>query len=497
MPTRIPGPSTPGTGPQPAPHGAPGAEARPEPPVRPGAADSRFARLKQRLSACLPGGGSPPGGAEASMRPRLRLPCPGEGPAQPTRGKLLWPNGHWSTGHISDTPQGSVFEPTSRRKDPVLAQRGRHKPAQPRNALPAALPVVARPGDPSGRQFVPRLPQVVTAQHFPHDAARQGPSQDGSVHDLLHAVGTPALERIVRDCAGTGNGLGYIETVALKQLHGFSLREVAAQCTDPQAAVHAAWALRARHCELRLECRPAPDGLAEPGFKVWASFDVATMRATLAALSAGEVWQVWVPHGTDADPPGHALAIGLQKQADGRVRLSVINSNGWHMQGPVRGACTPGVFKTLSQDEAAAAMQDLLSGGIPPRPADLSMRDWTFCALGRPLLTWFMGAGPADAGMSTDFHGTGRPLVSSPQKTGDCASECLFAFLATVLQPADYKLAKAACLNTLVQICDQLEHPGGAAKKTPLQAARRRLQERITTSLSGSMVASARPAPGR
>lgn len=109
----------------------------------------------------------------------------------------------------------------------------------------------------------------------------------------------------------------------------------------------------------------------------------------------------------------------------------------------------PGVFKTLTQDDAVAAMQDLLSGGIPPRPADISMRDWTFCARGRPLLTSLKSAGPADAG----------------------------------------KLAKAACLNTLVQICDQLEPPGSAAKNSPLQKARRRLQERITASLSGSMVA--------
>jgi len=119
----------------------------------------------------------------------------------------------------------------------------------------------------------------------------------------------------------------------------------------------------------------------------------------------------------------------------------------------------------------------------------MSMRDWTFTALGRPLLTWFKGAGPADAEISTDFHGTGRPLASSPQKTGDCTSESFFAFLATVLPPADYKFAKAACLNTLVQICDQLEPPGTAAANSPLQKARRRLQERITASLSGSLVA--------
>jgi hypothetical protein len=429
------------------------------------------------------------------MRPRLQLPLPGEGPAQPAPAKLLWPNGRRSTGHVSDTPEGPVFEVASRRKDPVLAQRGRHKPAQPRDRLPAALPVVVKPEDPSGQQFVPRLPQVVTAQDFPHDP-QQGPSNDGSVHDLLHVVGAPTLERIVRDCGATGDGLDNTEALALKHLLGFSLQSVAAQCTDPQVVVHVARALQAKHCELTLRCRPDPEGQAEPRFDLQANFEAATPRTTLAALSAGAIWHVRMSHFTDGSPGRHSLGIALQKQADGRVRLSVINSNGWPMQERARGACMPGVFKTLSQDEAAAALQDLLSGGIPPRPAAMPMRDWTFCALGRPLFTWLKNAGPADAGLSTDFHGTGRPLVSSPQKTGDCVSESLFAFLATVLQPADYKLAKAACLNTLVQICDQLEPPGSAARNSPLQAARRRLQERITASLSGSMVARERP-PGR
>ena len=485
MPMRIPGPSTPSTDLHPAPHESPGTDSRPGPPDRPAPAASGFDRLKRRVSACLPCGG-PPGGAEASMRPRLQLPLPGEGRAQPAPGKLLWPNGRQSAGHVSNTPEGPVFKVASDRKDPVLAKRGRGKPTQPRDKLPAALPVVARVEDPSGRQFVPWLPQMVTAQDFQHDPL-QGPINKGSMRDLLKAAGAPTLERIVRDCGANGNGLSHTGIVAFKALLGFSLRAIAAQCTDPWAAVHAAQALQAWHHDLTLRFQPDPNGQGEPRIDLRANPDAAPTRTTLAALSAGEIWHGRMIH--DTGPLTHSLGLALQKQADGRVRLSVINPNGWPMQPSAQGAYTPGVFKILSPDEAVAAMQDLLSGGIPQRPADMAMSDWTFCALGMPLFTWFKSAGPADAEISTDFHGTGRPLVSSPQKTIDCTSESLFAFLATVLPPADYKLAKAACLNTLVQICDHLEPPGSAAKKSPLQVARRRLQERITTSLSGYMVA--------
>jgi len=446
------------------------------------------------------------------MRPRVQLPLPGDGRAQPdslpaprpNSHKLLWPDGSKSKGQAWDTPDGPVFEVASRKKDPVLIRRGRHKPALPRDPLPAALPVVAKPGDPSGREFLPWLPQMVTDQDFPRDPPQDRSPDDRSMSKLLHAIGTPMLERIVRECGATGDGLNDEGTVALKHLLGITLRAVEAQCADPQAVAHAVRALEDRHCEVNLRCRPDLDGAAEPRLAIYANFDATNTRNKVTTLPPGRIWHVQLVHNTTGGGAGHSLGLAVQKQADGRVRLSMTNSNGWPMltnsngwpmQPRARGAYTPGVFKTMSQDEAVAAIQDLLSGGLPPRPEDMSMRDWTFTALGRPLLTWFKSAGPADAEISTDFHGTGRPLASSPQKTGDCTSESYFAFLATVLPPADYKFAKAACLNTLVQICDQLEPPGTAAANSPLQKARRRLQERITASLSGSLVApQARPA---
>jgi hypothetical protein len=505
MLTRIP-PSLPAPTAElpPAPHESPSTGPRPGPLDRPAPGMPGPAPLKRRILACLPCGGAP-GGAEAPMRPRVQLPLPGDGQAQPdslpaprpVSGKLLWPDGSQSKGQVSDTPDGPMFEVASRKKDPVLIKRGHHKPALPRDRLPAALPVVAKPGDPSGRQFVPRLPQMVTAREFLRHPDEERPLHDGPVSGLLYAAGTPRLKRIVQECGATGDGLDDQEAIALKHLLRLTLREAGPQCADPQAVAHAAQALGGRHCEVNLRYQPDLDGAGEPRLAIYANFDATITRDTVTSLSPGKIWHVQFVHNRVEETGGHSLGLAVQKQADGRVRLSVINSNGWPMQPRARGACTPGVFKTMGQDEAVAAIQDLLSGGIPPRPEGMSMRDWTFTGLGRPLLTWFKGAGPADAEISTDFHGTGRPLASSPQKTEDCTSESLFAFLATVLPPADYKLAKAACLNTLVQICDQLEPPGTAAANSPLQKARRRLQERITSSLSGHMVAATPQAPSR
>ena len=114
-------------------------------------------------------------------------------------------------------------------------------------------------------------------------------------------------------------------------------------------------------------------------------------------------------------------------------------------------------------------------------------------------MEWLSQVGPpgSESGVEAHRDETGRPVVTTLQKAGDWGIEAMFAFMASALQPADYKLAKAACLNTLVQIADRLEPPGTPQADPDLQAARRRLQERITSSLSGSMVASAPQAPGR
>jgi hypothetical protein len=62
-----------------------------------------------------------------------------------------------------------------------------------------------------------------------------------------------------------------------------------------------------------------------------------------------------------------------------------------------------------------------------------------------------------------------------------------FAFMATVLQPSDYKLVKAACLNTLLQLADRVES-AAAAPRVP-KAVRQQLKRRISTSFSGALVA--------
>jgi hypothetical protein len=473
-------------------------------PVSPGqqaAAASGFDKLKRRVKACVAWCGAPGGTEAAPLRPRVQLPRLAERPAQPAPGLLRWPDGRSSTGQVVQAQEGPAFEVPSRKRDAVLAERGRGKPGRLPDSAPALLPVAAAPGDVHGRIFVPRLPQVLANEDFGADGSFKvnkdchvlGQGASASECKRLNSIRPDALADIVLEAGTTGDkGLGSPHIVAMKQLFGRSLEAIAQQCTDPQAVRDAAQALQARDSALFLQPRVEPN--REPAFEACASFDAREVRDRLAALSPGQTWHLRVfQAGHDAS--GHFLGITLRKQDDGNFRVGVVNSNGWFGHARHTAGDVPGQFKTMSPAETVAAMQDLVAGRMPPRPLDIPEWAWLSSAKGRPLLAWLEGAGQADL-ESGDFHGTGADLQSARQKAGNCTSESLFAFLATALPPADYKLAKAACLNTLVQVADRLEPPGSAAPDSPLQAARQRLQQRITSGLSGHMVAP-RPGPGQ
>jgi hypothetical protein len=438
-------------------------------------------------------------GSPDAYRPRVSLPRLGEGPARPVPGRLLWPDGQRSTGQVVQAQDGRLMFVASHERDGVLAQRGDNKPARPRERAPAPLPVSAAPGDPSGRKFVPRLPPVLADDDFEADGQlRVGQDcywqqvEPGDLELRYSYVGSmepQQLAEIVIDvgAAPGAPGLTPMQEVAMKHVFARSLQAVASQCTRPEAALNAAQALQSGDSAVFLGPQDADSGNVS-AFDVRASFDAEDIQARLTALSPGQIWHIRAVQKSDTSD-FHSMSIAVQRQDDGNLRLSVTNSNGWFLEERDPDGDIPGVFKIVTPDQASATLQDLAAGRLPPRPRGVSERSWSSPAKGKPLLAWWLSARSVNGEISADFHGGGKALRSARQKAEDCSSENLFAFLATVLPPADYKLAKAACLNTLVQIADRLEPPGTADANSPLQAARKRLQQRITTSLSGHMVA--------
>jgi len=506
------------------------------PPGRQAIAPPGFEPLRQRPPVSPPATGSPGMQAQPAARgPRAPLPQTAHAEDAKPTATLVWPDGRKSAGQVCETPEGPVFEIASATHDAVLARRGRKQPAGWHNARPRPLPVAAASGDSTGRKFVPRLPPVLSATDFNEDGSlpigrnyHQRPLGDHAQEVeacRLISMQAQCLGRLAKVAGGWSEGTPDEHLVALQHLFGRSLDAIAAQCTDPRSVSHVAQALSEEDSALWLvnfHSRAARD---PTGFTK-ASFDALAFRERLAKLAPEQHWYVRVIAEHDGfqyhshkkvATSGHSLGMGIQKQPDGNFRVSVINPNGWTITQPKGKPYSvpwhnwitdrPAVFKTVTLNDADTAMQDLLSNRWPIPPRELPKTAWTDAALGQPLLAWLQNMGPAEARLSADFHGNGRPLVSARQKRGDCGIESLFAFMATALQRADYKLAKAACLATLMQIVDRLEVPEsrptklaraiGLLPEEPLQVTRSRLQQRLTTSLSGAMVAPASPRPAQ
>jgi len=445
-----------------------------------------------------------------SLPTPLPLPLPGEAPAplESMRAphRMQWPDGRQSAGTVQYTAEGPVFEVASRRHDGVLAERGQGKPAKPRDVAPGPLPVVPLMDDRTGQTYIARLPMVLANRDFDEAGNLKmgqtvnlmaGWERGRLVPEHVETLRSPNLMVLVAGSGDCTPGIAARHDVALKHLFGRSLEAVAGQCHDPQAVRNVAQALQAEDSAMYLRANSGP-GVSGRWGTVQASFDARTAGSRLARLEPGQHWHIRIQLHNEDEESGHAMGIAIQRLSDEDFRISLLNSNGWEdaMDAVVDSGSSgiQHVYRTVDMKHAVAAMEQLLNGPAPPASVAGELA-WTDCSTGRSLAEWLSQVGPPESEVRWGMHldvdrdETGQPTVTTLQKGGDCIIEAQFAFMASALQPADYKLAKAACLNTLVQLADRLEPPGTTPANSDLQVARRHLQERITSSLSGHMVA--------
>ncbi|WP_423598906.1 hypothetical protein [Roseateles sp. MS654] len=167
------------------------------------------------------------------------------------------------------------------------------------------------------------------------------------------------------------------------------------------------------------------------------------------------------------------LAVSATRLSGTEVKLNLFNANGWHLVAGRRGfAEAPAIAKTVSLEDTRAALMSLRDGVVePPEEFQSSPRSlhWHRVDGGAPLYAWLR-----------DVDADSSPLQPTQQrmrlqKGNDCAVELEFAWLASVLPKADYKLAKAHVLNMLLQ---------AAIANGLHQNVQQRLRERVTSSLS-------------
>ncbi len=407
--------------------------------------------------------------------------------------RLLWPDGRTSAGRVEQTASGTVFHVDAgsqvikeRLKKNKTLRKG-HPPVTPR-----ALPVTR-----SGTDYVPALPRLSDLDLMRTHGGKV-PLRLANAGPAAQALGTDAVDaRLLASAANTAGGrrvgIKVMGELLVDVLLADAIRSIASRCQDAQAAANAADALGAPYLEV---------GFIHKGGRVFVDreycrLDQGQIADEIERLEPGQHRFINVVHAIGRDDHGlkvgtrrsHALALSATRLPADEVRITVVNPTGWNLH-------TTAACKTLKLSDAASALERLLAGEAPGIPQGcFGARYPKASEMGSPLFWWLKQAGPCDSRVAAVFDGT--TAMNQRQKQYDCGIEAPLSWLATVLPPADYKLAKAQFLGCLKEL-------GQQAKAVPMAhhddvdealgalhpEAAKRLNERITTSLSGSLVAS-------
>lgn len=413
------------------------------PPAPPGGAAARADQATRPGSAALQ---SPDGLAGRDSR----ASAGSDGSVSP-RAVLRWPNGETSHGRLDGITSGSLHFLADGVNGGPLEARCEQRPARA-ELDPGPIPV--------------RL--------------AESPADDGPVHVTpklmrkLPRVDPGVLQMLARTAARTPEaGVSDRAEKAFTKIMAAALRHMETECTDPVAVQRARAALT----------RPFVVGMVptETGgyLATVEGGDQEDPGRALMHLEEGEhlFLRVTQQSGDDA----HALAVSATRHPGGQVQLNIFNSHGWgHMADGLQWATGlttrhAAVGKLMSVEDASRALTFLNSHVV--NFADRSpMEDgaWNSPGAGLPLWVWLSTFGHDDV----ELQPTGPQ--TTPQKGADCGIEVQFAWLASVLPEADYKLAKAHVLSALAHAQDDGD-----------MQALQHLKERVTSALSGHAMAAA------
>lgn len=397
----------------------------------------------------------------------------------PRHAVLRWPNRDESQGTLTGSvSSGLTFHPSAV-NGPLAERKAIFADVDIDDLIANFLKNLGGGAPPNLNGISPRSIEVLPS---PEPEMSDLPRVRPKLLDTVPGVGQDVLTHLADVASGFAGSTSDRVWQRLPSILTAVLASIEGGCEDPVAVRRAAEALKRKSNLGVLEQMKV---LAEgtPGeywfAKSYTCIPDAEDHQVLQSLNEGDHLLLRVKQqSTDG---AHAMAVSATRLGGETVRLSVFNSNGWDI---VSAPYSPAICKTMSMTDAVAAVQTLGGGGRFGPAAGLPqpcLENWGNPGAGAPLLSWLSNAGPRES----------MPLPSgqrmTPQKSGDCAIEVEFAWLASVLPAADYKLAKAHVLNVLAQAAQT-----AGRSEHQLQ----RLQDRITTSLSGYAVSPPREGVG-
>jgi hypothetical protein len=365
----------------------------------------------------------------------------------PRSAVLRWPNGATSDGQLTFNGQGKAIFHAAQVDDTFAARCEKPERAGRSEVSPGPIEV------------------AVTSTSDDGDVAHVEPA----LLQALPRIYPNHLEDLAEAAGGQLGGLHTADAIGLSHVMQGVLRHIEQDSTDPVAVRRAFDALERPFIEIMLDAVEQPDGTArgyrcevvEPDLRYdEPEHDLGEM---LHALTPGEHLLI---RGTQSrGDDAHALAISITRLDGGLVQVNLLNPNGWG-----------GIARREDFEQAHAALTSL-SGHVIEPPAvvqsSAALANWQQVENGAPFAHWLRAVGP-----DSILQPTGQRMT--PQKGEDCLIEVQFAWLASVLPEADYKLAKAHVLNILTE----------AAEANDLdEDVLERLRQRATSSLSAHAMA--------
>ncbi len=437
-------------------------------------------------------------------------------PGKTTQPQFVWPDGQASTGQpvpgcVANKPVHHFMLDLN---DPVLSQ-GKHRAAHDQTSPDTALVRARKHPDGTFSAVMPHLTDIglTTTGLFSRteklaDLKLPVPVFDASVapsEERLAAYRVPLSKRtvtlqdlaeIVRTASGHSALLPVEQRGVVCALFARALDHLVdtRQAHNGAAVASAARALEGTQ-HLVLDLR-------DQG-RIESTFDAAELMQAANALPPGGHLHVAISMRSKF---GHALGLAVSRRPDGTqdFDVSILNSLGWQgkSDAPVltKRVAPSELQRTLPmmmsdspalQNPWAGALHDSASPAVPlPSGEDLlnliastgnlgKAMEWSQPKHGNPLLAWLTEHVAPDQEASPGPGG--REIRQPAQKANDCGVESAFVFLATTLDPADYKLAKASCLATLQGIADHLTREGVAS----MHGVADRLAQRQTSALRG------------
>ncbi len=370
-----------------------------------------------------------------------------------TARRMRWPNGQLSVGElIKADDKNWRFELAP--SDPLLVAR---KAAGEASAL---SPLRVRP-DPAmpkaARQSVAALPRLRDM----HLTAARMLTQD----DVMAILSNVSYAK--GQAPDTGPGLNRTQQLGLINLYASALDALARQSPLTPGIAAAAHALA--HpivTELSIGFDHATGGLRVQGGTACPPEEVG---AAIRQLREGE--HMFFPVNYSVLGGAHAVSLSVSRLEGGTrpmLRVSLADTE----------YSEPGIYIDTSERKVLEALPGFLNGTLG-NGGHLPQDDVMDVLLREPLRDWLAQIDPSKVVSSAYFGG--KVLEQPIQNGGSCGSENPLAFLATVLPPPEYKLAKAACLNAVLQFAEsQLAETDANSIE--------RIKDRVTHALAGSVL---------